>query len=66
MKLAKALSDKTYDIRLRQKLLGEGKLDKAELNKYLEGLEDDAGKCEDLNAVVAATVSEPAPNNTDY
>ncbi len=42
MRLAKALSEKILDVRLRDKLLAEGKLTKKELDKLLEKLEDDS------------------------
>jgi hypothetical protein len=41
MRLAKALSEKVLDVRLRDKLLAEGKLTKKDLEKQLEKLDDD-------------------------
>jgi len=41
MRLAKALREKLNDVRLRDKFLGEGKLSKDQIDKYLQGLPDD-------------------------
>lgn len=41
MRLARALDDKKYDVRLRDKLLADKKLDHKEVESYLQGLSDD-------------------------
>ena len=43
MSLHNALKDKLLDVRLRDKLLAEGKLTKADVEKYLSALSDEAG-----------------------
>lgn len=42
MRLNKALNDKLLDKRLRDKLLSEGKVTKAEVEKFLNELPDDS------------------------
>ncbi len=42
MKLRLALEEKLMDVRLRDRLLAEGKITKEELKKYLDSLSDDA------------------------
>lgn len=44
MKLAKALEQKKFDLRLRDKLLAEGKLTNEEVDRYLKGLPEDVAK----------------------
>lgn len=41
MRLARALQEKLMDVRLRDKLIGEGKISKEEVQKYLDSLNDD-------------------------
>lgn len=41
MRLAKALEEKLLDLRLRDKLLAEGKVTKAQVEEYLNSLSDD-------------------------
>lgn len=43
MKLRLALEEKLMDVRVRDRLLAEGKITKEELQKYLDSLKDDAG-----------------------
>ncbi len=42
MKLRKALDEKLLDVRLRDRLLAEGKITKEQLEKMLAQLQDDA------------------------
>ena len=44
MQLKKALEDKNLDVRLRDRLLAEGKLAKKDLDKNLKDLSDDKDK----------------------
>ena len=44
MQLKKALEDKNLDVRLRDRLLAEGKLSKKNLDKSLKELSDDKDK----------------------
>tara|TARA_B100000925_G_scaffold287812_1_gene267712 strand:+ start:1305 stop:1469 length:165 start_codon:yes stop_codon:yes gene_type:complete len=48
MSLSEGLKEKVLDIRLREKLLREGKLTKSELESYLSSLPDDEGNSEPL------------------
>jgi hypothetical protein len=48
MSLSEGLKEKVLDVRLREKLLREGKLSKVELNEYLSSLGDDEGNSEPL------------------
>ncbi len=41
MRLSEALRDKTFDVRLHDKMLAEGKLSLEEIKKYLTSLPDD-------------------------
>lgn len=41
MRLSRALAEKQMDLRLRDKLITEGKITKTELDKYLKSLSDD-------------------------
>ena len=41
MRLSSALEDKKLDLRLRDKLLHEGKLSKKDIDQYLASLPDD-------------------------
>lgn len=49
MKLKMALDEKVLDLRLRDRLVAEGKLTKAELDKYLASLGDDSANSENVN-----------------
>ncbi|MCO4793115.1 MAG: hypothetical protein KC493_05365 [Bacteriovoracaceae bacterium] len=42
MRLSRALTDKKLDLRLRDKLVHEGKMSSKELEEYLGSLPDDA------------------------
>lgn len=44
MKLRQALEEKLLDVRLRDRLLAEGKIAKEDIQKFLKGLPDDATK----------------------
>ena len=50
MKLAKALNEKVLDIRLQDRLLAEGKITKAEVDKAMNDLEDCEGSYERLGS----------------
>jgi polyhydroxyalkanoate synthesis regulator phasin len=41
MRLSRALTEKLMDVRLRDKLLAEGKLTKEEVKKYLDAIGDE-------------------------
>lgn len=42
MKLRLALEEKLLDVRVRDRLLAEGKITKEEVKKYIDGLSDEA------------------------
>lgn len=42
MKLKLALDEKLLDIRLRDRLLAEGKISKADIDKYMSSLEEES------------------------
>ena len=46
MQLNDALKNKLHDVRLRDKLIAEGKITQEEVEKYLQGLEDDSNRME--------------------
>jgi hypothetical protein len=48
MRLDRALQEKLHDVRLRDKLLAEGKITKAQLEEYLNGLVDSESNAEYL------------------
>jgi polyhydroxyalkanoate synthesis regulator phasin len=41
MRLSRAMEEKLMDVRLRDKLIGEGKISKEQVKKYLDSLSDD-------------------------
>ena len=41
MRLSRALEEKVMDVRLRDKLVAEGKLTKDQVDKYLAGIPDE-------------------------
>lgn len=49
MQLKQALEDKNLDVRLRDRLLAEGKLSKKDLDKNLKELSDDKDKLVETN-----------------
>ena len=55
MKLAKALNEKQMDVRLMDRLLGEGKLSKAQVDEYLKNLDDSEGRYERIGDNTAST-----------
>ena len=48
MKLAKALNEKVMDVRLMDRLLAEGKLQKSQVDEYIASLEDNEGLYEKI------------------
>lgn len=55
MKLRQALEEKLLDVRLRDRLLAEGKITKEEIQKVLKGLPDDADKAVALESDKSVT-----------
>ena len=47
MRLDRALKDKLMDVRLRDRLISEGKISQKEVEEYLKKLEDDKDKSEE-------------------
>lgn len=59
MKLRLALEDKMMDVRLRDRLLADGKISKADIDKYIDGLSpEDSSNFERLGG---EEVHAPAP-----
>lgn len=58
MKLAMALDEKTMDVRLLDRLLAEGKVTKAQVDKYLADLVDDEGNYEVVDAAASNNSEE--------
>lgn len=56
MRLARALDDKKYDIRLRDKLVADKKLERKDVETYMKDLEDDATR--------STTTGEVEENNS--
>lgn len=56
MKLRLALEEKLMDVRVRDRLIAEGKITKEEVQKVLDGLQDEAKNAVPLDA-------EEAKNN---
>ena len=50
MKLAKALEDKKMDTRVVDRLVSEGKISKAEFDKYMSDLPDESGNFDFVGA----------------
>ncbi|MCF8060555.1 MAG: hypothetical protein K9K67_14735 [Bacteriovoracaceae bacterium] len=44
MRLARALEDKKYDVRLRDKLVADKKLEAKDVETYLKSLDDDQNR----------------------
>ena len=56
MRLARALDDKKYDIRLRDKLVADKKLERKDVETYMKDLEDDSTR--------STTTGEVEENNS--
>ena len=66
MRLSLSLKDKLMDVRLREKLLAEGKITQKELDAYLNGLSDDGSNATYTESHEAAQASEevsPTPTH---
>ena len=51
MRLARALEEKLMDVRLRDKLIAEGKVTKEQVQTYLNSLEDSSTKATFTNVI---------------
>lgn len=49
MRLSRALQEKLMDVRLRDKLLAEGKLTKEEVKKFLDSISDEQKNSSHIN-----------------
>lgn len=58
MRLSKALQDKMLDKRLRDKLVAEGKLSTAEVEKFLNEIPDDAANMTTTEEVEESNTTE--------
>lgn len=54
MKLRIALEEKEFDLRVRDRLLADGKLTKEEIKKYIDKLPDDAERSVALDSSEAS------------
>lgn len=61
MKLKLALDEKMLDIRLRDRLLAEGKITKSEIDSYLNGLAEESGNFERLGGDDSAAQAPATP-----
>jgi polyhydroxyalkanoate synthesis regulator phasin len=57
MRLSTALEDKKLDLRLRDKLLAEGKLSQKDMEDYINSLPDDAQNATHTGEETASTES---------
>ena len=64
MRLGSALQEKLMDVRLRDKLLAEGKISKAEVNKFMEKLTDDANNA--TETTIEKVKSEATENQQKF
>ena len=60
MRIANALKEKLMDVRLRDKLIAEGKITKEEVEKYLHELDDQTTKLLYTDQVEPQSGAEPA------
>ena len=60
MRLSRALNDKKMDLRLRDKLVHEGKLSATDVEKYLNELPDDATNATTIGEVDKTPEAAPA------
>ena len=60
MRIAQALKEKLMDVRLRDKLIAEGKVTKEEVEKYLHELDDQTTKLLYTDQVEPQSGAEPA------
>ena len=60
MRIANALKEKLMDVRLRDKLIAEGKVTKEEVEKYLHELDDQTTKLLYTDQVEPQSGAEPA------
>lgn len=63
MRLARALNDKKMDLRLRDKLVHEGKITKTQLNEFLNSLPDDAANATTVDQVSGSTLLQTEENS---
>lgn len=58
MRLCDALDDKKFDLRIRDRLLAEGKINSSDLDKYLADLGDDSQNFIESNPMQSNTSTE--------
>jgi polyhydroxyalkanoate synthesis regulator phasin len=61
MRLGRALKEKLMDVRVRDKLVAEGKLTKEEVQKFIDSLPDDS---ENVSYTDSAESRESVDSNT--
>lgn len=58
MRLARALNDKKMDLRLRDKLVHEGKITKGQLDEFLNALPDDSANATTVDQATDKSASD--------
>ncbi len=59
MRLCDALDDKKFDIRIRDRLIAEGKITKKDIDSYLDKIADEAGN------LITTNPLKPKSKNTE-
>ena len=65
MRIAQALKEKLMDVRLRDKLIAEGKVTKEEVEKYMADLPDETNRLVYTEQIEKKAVIESVANNSD-
>ncbi|MBF0313682.1 MAG: hypothetical protein HQK50_06830 [Oligoflexia bacterium] len=63
MRLHKATVDKIFDLRLRDKFIADGNLNKNEVDSYLEAIPDEASLAKPLDIELPVTTVRPRTND---
>ena len=63
MRIAQALKEKLMDVRLRDKLIAEGKVTKEEVEKYMADLPDETNRLVYTEQIEKKAVIESVANN---
>lgn len=58
MRLCDALDDKKFDLRIRDRLIAEGKINKGDVDQYLSQLSDDTDNFIESNPLKTKTSEE--------
>ena len=66
MRIAQALKEKLVDVRLRDKLLAEGKVSKKEVEEYLNSVPDETNRLVYTEQIENRTVIDSVANNDPH